>query len=72
MRIIHSHGACGHTDKRFFLSQVGLARFDASSSCLRKGRATDCCISLGAIARRQGLSLLDSVYKFAAEHWMSK
>ena len=46
MRIIPSHGVCGHTHKRIFSSQVDDTRFDASSSCLRKGRATDCWSSL--------------------------
>ena len=45
MRIIPSHGVCGHR-QAYFSSQAGVTRFDASSSCLRNGRATDCWSSL--------------------------
>ena len=59
MRIIPSRGVCGHTDKRAFLvSGRRVARFDSSSSYIGKGGAVD----------RFSLSLLDSVYKFSAEH----
>ena len=69
MRIIPSHGVCGHTDKRIFRHCV----FDAPSSCLRKGRATHYWSSLIWSYRlaRSGVPF-DSVYKFAAKHWMSR
>ena len=43
----HPFSRCSRTYRQaYFSSQVGVARFDASSSCLRKGRATDCWSSL--------------------------
>ena len=46
MRTIPSHGVLLTHRQACVSSQVGVARFDASSSCLRKGRATDCWSSL--------------------------
>ena len=58
MRIIPSHCVCGHTDKTYFTSQIGIARFDASSSCLRKAPATHCWSSLSELSPARSESLL--------------
>ena len=61
MRVFPSHCVCGHADMRFFNpSQIGVAHLDVSSSCLRKGCATDCRSSLHP---RHCLA--------SATHWMS-
>ena len=59
MRIILSHGVCGHA---YFSSQVGVALFDASSTRLRKvTQLVAGHVSFGANASRGTLSLLVSV-----------
>ena len=42
MRIISSDGVVADIQTSVFSSHIGVARLDASSSCLRKGRATGC------------------------------
>ena len=72
MRIIPSHGVCGHTDKRIFRLRSALRvlmhrrRVAAMVVQLIAGR-----LSFGAIASRGALSFLDSVFQFVAKHWMS-
>ena len=72
MKIVPSHGVCGHTDQRIFRLKSALRvlmhrrRVSGRVVQLIGGR-----LSFGAIASRGALSLLDSVYKFAAKHSMS-
>ena len=73
MRIIPSHGVCGHTDKRMFRLRSALRvlmhrrRVSGRFVQLVAGH-----LSFGAIASRGALSFSDSVYKYAAKHWMSR
>ena len=72
MRIIFSQGVCGHTDKRIFriwsALRVLMHRQRVSGRVMQQVAGH---VSFGAITSRGVLSLLDSVYKFAAKHWMS-
>ena len=55
---------------RFIPSQVGVARFDATSSCLRKDHTTDCWSSLvwrHCLSR----SVVSFGFGFIAMHWIS-
>ena len=70
VRIISAHGVCGHTDSRIFISD----RHGAFLMHRRRvsGRVVQPIaghLSLGAVASRGALSVLHSVYKYAAKHW---
>ena len=73
MKIIPFRGVCGHTDKRIFRFRSALRvlmhrrRVSGRVVQLISGH-----LSFGAVALRRALSLLDSVYKCAAKHWMSR
>ena len=74
VRIIPSHGACGHTDKRILRLRSALRvlmhrrRVSGRVVQLIAGH-----LSFGAVASRGALSLLElGVSNLAAKHWMSR
>ena len=73
MRIILSHGVCGHTDKRIFRQR------SASRVLMHRRRVSGRVAQLIAVISDLELSPLEercpffgSLYKFAAMHWMSR
>ena len=73
VRIIPSRGVCGHTDKSIFLLRAVLrALMHRRRVSGRVVQLFAVHLSFGAVASRGALSLLDSAYRFAAMHWMSR
>ena len=70
MRIIPSRGVCGHTDTHIFRLTSALRVLMNRRVSGRVAQPIAGHVSFGAVASRGALSLLNSVYLFAAQHWM--